>query len=287
MNSSTRKPYENAFRFSFFRNKKNDTFLNNDHDLEFSMSGKSLTDLISLNSNDFDGIELDEFVIDDITQVCYEELLTHKISIKNSNVFLFIYTLCKLDDVVLFLVWRISTEVFEQDRSTWEEYYGLVPGECCKKTYFSNLQKKQNSVLLQDKESEFLFEKNCQFKKPYIKCLPLAFSTFFNQENPIALKRFKESWFNIPVTGNFILNGFPDEALFCYDGTEKINSLLCTSLYDSILLDTTGEKTIEHNLKNFLSDSLLSCFNYQETIDSRINPFRFREQRLLCLSLYL
>lgn len=103
----------------------------------------------------------------------------------------------------------------------------------------------------------------------------------------MAAKRFNESWFNFPVDGIFRLNAFPDQVLFCYGGAETRDWFLCTSVYDSIVFDNTGENIIQHNLKNFLSDSLLTCLNYQQSIDSRINPFQSREQRLLFLSLYL
>lgn len=95
--------------------------------------------------------------------------------------------------------------------------------------------------------------------------------------------------FNVPLNTDLTLSGFGEETLFCYDQFKKPSSLLCTSLYDSLIFEKIGSKAKEHNLKNFLLDSLQTCWNYQNQRVRRNckDPIKLKEHRLLYLSLYI
>lgn len=277
-------------------------FLTQGTDLMLDYTGTPLDEMICNDLSESDGFILNPYsipyLVDTISRR-FKWVRNPNISIKNSRVVLFVYTFSKLDDIVLFHVWQITTTISHETRETWEEKFNLTKGACCRENYSSML--KQRNILGDDKSKnieldndilvnkKLWMEKNCKYKTPYIKCTPYVLSYFFNRKNKDAVKCFQEAWFNIPITREPIVGGFPEEAIFCYGGFEKQKNLKCTCLYDSIVFEKTSDHEIEHNFKDFLSDSLATCYNYQVQIWNR-NPrisIENTEQRLLYVSMYL
>lgn len=152
--------------------KTTQPFLKQKKDFYTDFLGQPLDDLISLNSNEMNGLVFTEDKIPGLTQTISTRVLSlknTKVEIKNSEIVLFLYTLCKVGDSVLFLVWQIKTQISNQSRTSWEEKYGCRPGTCCaKNSILTSLQEAPgndfNFELFEKQKGDLklLFEKNCQ-----------------------------------------------------------------------------------------------------------------------------
>ena len=70
-------------------------------DLTPATAGYPLTEFIGFDSNRFDGELLDENSLDEITKTVYNKLLREpNLRIKNSGIYLVLYTLCKIENVI-------------------------------------------------------------------------------------------------------------------------------------------------------------------------------------------
>ena len=286
------------FEFSFLGEKKYSPFLKKDDDLNTKYCGQPLNELISIPNTDFPGIRLEKDNIPVITEDVYQKILQKQNDLcvlKNSEIILFLYTLCKLDDIVLFNVLAISTEICYESRETWEEFYNIGSNACCKYHYslISKNSTKINAGFLGEScrlntvDLDLLIEKKCIFKKPYIKVNSFVFSHFFNTNDQEIVETINDYFFNIPVCKNFTLSNIPHPIKFCYGGVENVSSLTCDLLYDEISFQNTSIQTCEHNFKNFISDSLHTSFYYQKNIDNFPFGFLKKDQRLLYLSIYI
>lgn len=205
--------------------------------------------------------------------------------------------MCQVGDIVLFLVTKITTEISSQDahKETWEEFYGIPMDSCCENHYFQVIEKSSDikdslvldSSILSNANLVLRIHENCIFKKSYIKCNTEVFAHFFNCESEKIVESFNTSAFNIPIQTNFHLSLIPQVIKFCYGGVEDFSTLRCDLLYDEIIFQNTSRKTYEYNFKNFLSDSLHTCFCYQKYIKKLPSEFFENDQRLLHLSIYI
>ena len=300
MTKQPEKPQKRGFPFSFLDSSdlEKNPFLKQNKDLYSEYIGYPLDELICLPSNEMNGALFFKERIPAITKAIYKKFLSRndaKFCIKNSEIILFVYTLTKIDEVILFFVWQIRTQISTETRSSWEERCGLGRGDCCRKNYISWVKQLPLNqtfdsclVILQRQPGwlESFIEKNCQYKKQHVNCLPFVFSHFFNCENKQAREKYKMLFNGLSIASDFTFNSDPDQVSFCYGGVERRDEPLCISLYDSICLDTTQENSVEHNFQNFLSDSLTTCFNYQE---NRVDSFsgKPKEHRLLYLTVVI
>ena len=159
-----------SFEFVFIKEKMNQSFLKQGINLSSSTWGKPLNEFISLEPHEFDGALLNEKTIPKLTKQIYTALINtkkQKLQIKNNELFLYIYTLCKLDQVIIFNVWKFVTKSVTQERTECEKEYGRTPYSCCQELYRqqNNLSKQENIIL-----SHEIFDKYCQYKKPYVDC---------------------------------------------------------------------------------------------------------------------
>lgn len=275
------------YRFPFLLNEETAPFLKKDNDTDLSFVGNPIEDFFYLNTDELSGVFLDISGIETLTKIIFLSLLSNKdkLKIRNSKVYLHIYTMSRLDDILLFHLWQITTQVEHQSREDWELEYSLGSRSCCKKTFFSDEKNQQKSIDTSQLSS--LIKENCKYKSPYINIFTNVYSHFLNQKNLKAKKIFKNTVFNAPIRGDSLVSNTLRPVPFCYNKREG-RSLTCQDLYDSIVLDTTGGKIIEHNFEKFISDSLFTCLNYQEKIDSLYTPFfSSKEHRLLYVSVYL
>ena len=214
-----------------------------------------------------------------------EKKKIEKISILDSTICFIVYTQCQIDDVVLFFVWHFETHMVTESRDAWEARYGLVPGACCLKNSvtFSSLEYRQglegnpNQEALADRKTQ-----KCQFQNEYVACHATVFPHFVNPENPKAAEFLKNHPLNIPVNMDLTFGPLKDTPDFCYDGKKPG---LCTSLYDSIVLDDTSGILETHNLKKFFSDALATCFLYQNAIKPFGSQVETRKHSLLGVSM--
>lgn len=294
MNLSREPNVQVNFQISFLDDKKYNPFFKKGSDLTYKFWGYSLDELISVPSNDFPGLRFEKNKIPGLTESLYQTILENKndlFILKNNKILLILYSLSKIDDVVLFHVSNIWTEVCYESRETWESFYGLEARTCCKNNYFSIFEKSSemkdslvfDSFNPSNSDLDLKIEKNCIFKKPYIKCNSIVFSNFFNKENEIIAKKFDNNVFNIPIDSTFKLTPNGDQVKFCYGGLDNFSSLTCDLLYDKIIFKNTSQESCEYNFKNFISDSLHTCFYYQDTIQG-VLPSK-NEQKLLYLSI--
>jgi hypothetical protein len=312
-----------ALRFSFLT--QNQPFLKQG-DLSIEFIGKPLKDLIFLDSDELQGIELqgielDTYTVPSISKNIYNRVVSlkdKKISIKKNDVTLFIYTLCKVDEHVLFHVWCISTEIAHQERTCWEDSYGISEGLCCKKKYlkglaemskdesfrkivakecFSNEQRflsvsQSLGVDLTEENCKLKIEKNCMYNSTRVQCKPVVFSHLFNNGNSKAVDFNENCKFNISVNFDMTLSRNPEAALFSYGFITEPTQMLCNFLYDQIVFENT-ETFHEQNFLRFLRDSLLTCSNYQKNIITGVEDEKERtssktpESRLLYMSINL
>lgn len=278
-----------AIAFPFFEEKNNEPFLKKRKNLHPSTCGTPLHDLISFDTNQFDGIVLDENSITKITDHIYNKLINiknKKLSIKKSRIVLYLYTLCKIEDIVLFNVSLIVTKHSDISRNDFEKTYGREPYSCCKQNYIldNNIEWPRELTLSVTKE---VLEQTCHYKKGFVDCDFRLVSHFFNQENQKACKAFKKSNFNAFINSNFTMSWVAHPIIFRYAKAEYLSAIKCTSLYDSIAFDNTSDPPVEHNLQNFLEDSLFTCFSTQQNICNVMTNVRTQEQRLLYASICL
>lgn len=193
----------------------------------------------------------------------------------------------RLDEILLFHIWELTTQIYLQTRDGWEGEYSLGFHGCCEKTLISSEKNQQKLDESGDNvDLFFLIKENCKYKSSCIHSFTLVHSHFLNHKNLKAKKIFEKSLFNAPIRGDSLISTTIRPVSFCYNKREG-RSLTCQDFYDSIILDTIGEKVLEHNFQKFISDSLFTCLNYQENIDSLIAPFSTKEHRLLYVSVYL
>lgn len=294
MNTPLKKNKTASIDFSFLK-EGSEAFFKKGIPLTSGFNGKPLDELISLN--DLDGVLLDKKDIQLITEIIYRKFsraMPENLSIKDSKINFFIYTSCKIDDILLLVVFEIFTEISSEGRNSWENFYKLIPGECCKKTYYLSIDANPNSdsslqqdcLLIPDKSLQEVIEKNCKYKTPYIRCRPVVHCHFLNRENSKARQYFDNSWFNIVINDDSKFYPYADQIFFSYGGESRPALLTCTSLYDSIVFEKTSEKIFEKNFQKFISDSLHTCFSYSTVIINFKQIIKIRELRLLHASLY-
>lgn len=276
-----------AFEFLFIKQEDSKPFLKRGINISRSLAGKPLSDFISLDPNQFDGELLNENTIPEITKQIYASLINkkaQKFQIDNSPFSLYLYTLCKIDNVIILTVWRFGTRPITQERIEWEKEYKIKPTSCCQQLYC-----KENNLSLERVTSfsnEF-FEKFCHYKKSYIDCDGRFFLHFFNYKNETACDFVENSNFNFIMTTDFTVNSYGRRVFFQYDKKLSPKLLRCTSLDDSIVFDNTVSPPTEHNFQNFLSDALFTCFVYQKRFRNITQSILTQEQRLICISLVL
>ncbi len=61
---------------------------------------------------------------------------------------------------------------------------------------------------------------------------------------------------------------------------------LCSSLYDSIVFNETSLVRKSHNMRNFFSDALATCVDYQNAIKPVDGEIKTRQHVLLNVSMY-
>lgn len=286
-------------QFSFLENKYM-PFLKKNKDLTDKFQGQPLNELISIPHDNFIGIPLKKSKIPVIVQKIYDKLVEQKdlISLKNSELFFFVYSLSKLEyNIILFHVFLFKTEISNEDKDMWENFYGIQSDACCKKHY-SRLITSPNEISdpLKNDPDELstvdldLALKQCVFKKPYVKCNLIVLSHLFNSDENV-VKLFKNTYMNIPIESQFKLSDKAFLSKFNYGGIEDCSSLTCDQLYDKISFETINGETREHNVKNFLSDSLHTCFYINQGIECFPLGLPLQisenEQRLLYISIYI
>lgn len=223
-----------------------------------------------------------------LTTYIYQGLtsfINDEVCIKNNKILLFVYTLCKVEDMILFVVFPIYTTFSVQDRTEGEKSYGIAPGACCLKNYSLknsldidlNDQEKYNTLKLKS-------EQNCQYKNDHIECNAFALYHVLNVENKKVTEKFSNYFFVFPVSANFTYSPLPTPVHFCYCGAQQPSSLTCTMFYNSLVLEKRGDILVEHNFKNFLSDALRTCYRDLETLVSCSRLGKIEEHRLLHVS---
>ena len=249
-----------------------------------NLEGTPLDELILFDSNRFEGMILNENSIPNISTSIYEKLTNHKqlpLKIQNSELAVYIYSLCKVDDFVFLNVWEIITYPFNQERWNWENQYRRVPYSCCKQNYQA-----KNSLPFDPQEvlsvpSEIL-EKNCAYNNSYIECETHVFSHLFNFTGQDCAW-FEKDAFGLRVEPDFRVASGGKKVLFRYNKSPVSIPINCVNFYDSIVFDNTTEPVMEHNFQNFLSDALFTCFSYQREIKN--GDIRLEEQRLVCVTI--
>ena len=270
MNEKTRKNKEyEVFQVSYI--KEAPSFLKEEEDFTLEYYGKPLDEFISSDFNWMDGVLFKKKDINSIGSAIYiavksPNLRGSKICIQNSEIFFIVYTQCQIDEVVLFFVWHFETHMVTESREAWETKYNLVPGACCLKNFSTSLSQEYNQELERSTDQGALADaanKKCHFKNQYVACDATVFPHFVNPENPKAVEFLKTHPLNIQVNMDLTFGPLKDTPEFCYGG-EKPG--LCTSLYDSIVFDETTAVITHHNMEEFFSDAIATCFIYQNTI---------------------
>lgn len=294
------KPNERFnLQFSFLDDKYT-PFLKQGADLTYHFVGQPLNELISIPRNDFTGVKLEKNIIPVIVDYVYDKFLDKKdfIFIKNSEFVVFAYTLYKINTIILFQVFQFTTEISNEDKETWENFYSIETNACCKQQYarIINDQRGINNSLERD-SSELsttdldLALKKCIFKKSYVKCKSIVRSHLFNNEDKEMVDLINNTIFNRPVEPQFNFSDTPFSLKFSYGGVDDFSSLTCDLLYDQINFDTTNGEIREHNVKNFISDFLHTCFGFENEIKYFPLGFPFpiitKEQRLLHISMHI
>lgn len=289
--------FSHVFRLSFL--EKDKLFLKRGVDLNNLVIGEDLDSLISLNWDEMDGMVLDGMVLDKntipvITKKIYESISSIKdenLKIKENQVNLIVYTLCQIEEMLLFLVWDICPYVVVQSKNAWENRYSLPSNECCKKNYLGLLVENKDAGLardvieLQTESLNSLIQKNCKYKESHLECQAIVNSHLVNLRNRKALETFFTNPFNTRIDSDFVFGMLPSRAFFFYGGVENRLDLSCSFFYDSIVYENRGNQIQEHNFQNFVSDSLYTCLHVQNDIGQP--NFKTKENRLLYMSVYL
>jgi hypothetical protein len=272
--------------FDFFQQADKQYFLKKGLNISPTLQGTPLDELILFDSNRFDGMILNENSVSKISKYIYDKLINFKekkIKIQNSELAVYLYSLCKVDDFVFLNVWEIITSPFNQERSSWEKQYEQDPYSCCQENYLA-----KHKLTLNDQDSNSIstqiLEKNCIYNKSYIECVTQVFSHLFNFTGEDC-EWFDKDEINLVFNPIFQVTPYGKDVLFRYNKWPVLKPIKCIDLYDSIIFDTTNEPTIEHNFQNFLSDALFTCFSYQTQIKNGDIPLE--EQRLVCLTICL
>lgn len=286
---------------------RNDSFLKNWEDLTLEHLAKPLDEFIASDFQWVDGIEFSKDGVKGLsTGTCwnllareiedetedgeeieeYEQKEEEKICIQDSEIFLVVYTQCQIDEVVLFFVWHFETRMVTESREAWETKYGLVPGACCLKNFSTSSSPDFCQEEGRSSKQEALIDtatKKCQFKNQYVACSPTVFPHFVNPENPKAAEFLKNNPLNIPVNMGLTFGPLKDTPEFCYGG-EKPG--LCTSLYDSLIVDDPfGGRTYD-SMANFFTDAFATCFIYQNAIKPVTGQVETIKHSLLGVSMY-
>ena len=268
MNEKTKK--NKMFKASYIG--LNRRFLKNWEDFTLAHYGKPLNEFISSDFHWRNGVLFNQNSIKGVSAAISSGLLgqepeeEEEICIQDSEIFFIVYTQCQIDEVVLFFVWHFETHMVTESREAWEAKYDLVPGACCLKnsSTISSLDSREQLELNPDQQAlAGVANKRCHFKNQYVACDATVFPHFVNPENPKAIEFLKTHPLNIPVNMDLTFGPLKDTPEFCYGG-EKPG--VCTSLYDSIVLDDTSGILKTHNLEKFFSDAIATCFIYQNGI---------------------
>jgi hypothetical protein len=277
------------------------SFLKNWENLTLEHFGKPLDEFIAADFQwvDVEGIEFDingvrglsvgtcwNLLGDEMENDTEEEKEEKEICLQDSEIFLVVYTQCQIKDVILFFVWHFQTQMVTESREAWEAKYGLVPGACCLKNFATSSSPDSRQEEGRSSEQEALIDtatKKCQFKNQYVACSPTVFPHFVNPENPKAVEFLKNHPLNIPVNMDLTFGPLKDTPEFCYGG-EKPG--LCTSLYDSLVVDDPFGVRTEHNMANFFSDAFATCFIYQNAIKPVTGKVETITHSLLGVSMY-